>query len=148
METLPPATLSPELTARVQAITRSAYAHWAGNCTQEQKDKALADQEKFKTDPEHNAAKMAKFNDTWNSADANQDGLLDLAEFKVYMAATREHMANMGTFAGERPGGDEETYAVCNESNPDREGIALAEYMGVMGIMAVEMAKIKAEEGQ
>ena len=43
METLPPATLSPELTARVQAITRSAYAHWAGNCTQEQKDKALAD---------------------------------------------------------------------------------------------------------
>ena len=91
---------------------------------------------------------MAKFNDTWNSADANQDGLLDLAEFKVYMAATREHMANMGTFAGERPGGDEETYAVCNESNPDREGIALAEYMGVMGHMAVEMAKIKAEEGQ
>ncbi len=91
---------------------------------------------------------MAKFNDMWNSADANQDGLLDLAEFKVYMTATREHMASQGHFAGERPGGDEKTYAVCNESNPDREGVAMAEYLGVMGIMAVEMAKIKAENGQ
>ena len=145
-EQLQPAELSPELNARVVACARASYSHWKAGCTPEQEAKGKADHEKFKSDPEHGAKEMARVQADWTAADANADGLLDLAEFKAYQASQRAHLEANGTYSGEREGGDEETYNICNDSNPATNGVSFAEYMGIMGIFMVEMAKIGAEE--
>ena len=145
MEALEPAALSPELMERVVACARAGYQHWSDGCTAEHKQKGLDDHEKFKNDPNFGASELARVTAAWNAADANADGLLDLDEFKVYMASQRAHLESTGTFGGERPGSDEETYNIVNESNPATQGCTMAEYMGVMGHFMTEMAKLQAE---
>ena len=36
-------------------------------------------------------------------------------------------------------------YAICNDSNPDRQGIAYSEYLGSIGVFMQKFAEIKAE---
>ncbi len=147
-EQLVPAQLSEELKARAVACARASYAHWVAGCSAEQKAKGKADHEQFKNDPEVGAREMARVQNDWTTADANADGLLDLAEFKVYQAAQRTNLEKNNTYAGEREGGDEETYNTCNGANPATNGVSFADYMGVMGVFMAEMAKMQAEEAQ
>ena len=52
-------------------------------------------------------AQMAKLAAAWSAADADQDGLLNPAEWRVYVDSSRKTRAEEGQFVGAAPMYDE-----------------------------------------
>ena len=52
-------------------------------------------------------AHMAKLTAAWSAADADQDGLLNPAEWRVYVDSSRKTRAEEGQFVGAAPMYDE-----------------------------------------
>jgi len=52
-------------------------------------------------------AHMAKLTAAWNAADADQDGLLNPAEWRVYVDSSRKTRGEEGQFVGAAPKYDE-----------------------------------------
>lgn len=76
-----------DIKARVHALTDSETQWYIDNTTAEQRATAVAAMDGFRNDPETKAAKMAQFKQWWTDADADQDGLLNKAEFLNYRKA-------------------------------------------------------------
>ena len=131
---LPANTFSPELTARIEAIAQEGYDDWNCNSSAEQKAVGFAWDEKFMSDQEFGAAEMAKSAEMWGASDANADGLLDEAECKVFSQKQREYAASTGNYAQEKDGYVSKLYAICNDVNPATPAVAMADYLGVMGV--------------
>ena len=66
--------------------TRAAeqYQSWKETATPEQRAKGLETLNKYKNDPDFRAQTMADLAQIWTESDANQDGKLDLAEYRVW----------------------------------------------------------------
>ena len=76
---------------------------------------------------------MTMMSDSFTAADANQDGLLDRAEYGVWMASMKAAAEERGTFEDARPETVEKGYQLCNTVNPDTDGVSLADFWKLTG---------------
>ena len=78
-------TLAPELVAKIETLAAAHYADIKANATAEQLNTFWARQERFNKDAEFKAETMTRLTNIYNESDADQDGKLNLAEFKAFM---------------------------------------------------------------
>ena len=57
---------------------------------------------------------MAKAAEIFGQADANGDGVLDVAEYETYMQLNNAEAEREGTWKDERPGRAAQVYALAN----------------------------------
>ena len=76
--------LSQELINRIQAKATVHYDDMKANATAEQMTAYWALVERVRSDEEFKAGFMAKLMTQWSEADANNDGKLDLEEFRAF----------------------------------------------------------------
>ena len=72
------------------------YNEWKSTATEEQKASGLAWMNRYKTDEAFRTEHKNKMTVLWNEADADSDGVLNLAEYKVFDAAMRKFKVDAG----------------------------------------------------
>ena len=90
---------------------------------------------------------MEAANKMWTDADADADGRLNLAEFKVYRAAGMERAKAAGRAQEDRPNASEELYAILNDISNEAEGVSKEEYYGAIGHMMKHMVAYEQQKG-
>ena len=120
------------------------YNEWKAGATAEQKASGMEKLERYKTDETFRTAHMAKMQQAWDDADANNDGKLDLAEYRVFDAAMRA----MKTADGEWHESDhaEANYGIGN-SLSEGDGITMAEMRQAMAPWLAKFEELKAADG-
>jgi hypothetical protein len=88
---------------------------------------------------------MAKVNAQWAAADANNDGKLDLAEWKVFSQASRKAEADEGNWV-DQDDRAEETYAAFNQMS-EGDGFTIAEMFTCYGPWIAKFEELKAAAG-
>ena len=83
---LPQATLD-----MINTRATDQYNEWKTTATEEQRQAGLAMMQRYKTDETFKAEHTENMMKTWNDADADGDGKLNLAEYKVFDAAMRKY---------------------------------------------------------
>ena len=78
--------MTPETIQLIKDHTMEVYNYHEANATEANKAKAKELNDKFTTDPSYGASEMEVMNTLWAEADLNQDGRLDLEEFRAFMA--------------------------------------------------------------
>ena len=112
--------------------------------TEEQNAKNAELRKAFMTDENAKKEMMEEMQATFTAADTNNDGLLDLAEFKDFRSKSEANNTARGGFNPTMSEEDiEAAYNIHNSGNPDKDGVALADIFANMGVM---MATAK-EEG-
>ena len=76
--------ISAELQTAIDADSTEVYQLWKTTCTEEQKAAALSQMTEFLNNPDFKAQKMARQTELFTQADANNDGVLDAAEYATY----------------------------------------------------------------
>ena len=71
---------------RIDARVRAQYTAYKETSTEAHKAAAAEALTKYTTDPEFKNTHMAKMTASWTAADADGDGRLNLAEYKVWEA--------------------------------------------------------------
>merc|ERR1712010_4355 len=141
---------APALPARtldlITSRATSQFNEWKTSLTDEQK---VAEMEKIRNlwnGPNFNAEFMAKQAQLFNEADANQDGKLNLAEYKVWEGKMRDQARENGTWF-EADDHTEENYNVCN-SIGDGDGFTHAELLQIMGAWMPIFESLKVTNSQ
>ncbi len=82
--------LSEALTAEINEFSEGIWNHYISSRTEEQYAADNEKTKKFFGDEEYKNSMMAKMAETFNNADANNDGLLNREEFQVYGDALKQ----------------------------------------------------------
>ena len=129
----------------IRTRATSQYNEWKTSATAEQKAGGIERMNKMKNEPEFRAEMMGKMTQMWNEADANQDGKLDLAEYKNWQASMDALAVERGDW---RESGDhsEENYNLCNQIG-EGDGITQAEMFSIMGPWMKIFEELKAADG-
>ena len=118
------------------------------NCTAEQQA-AYWDGVKKMQDPlnsEFRDARYAQMQETWDAADADQDGRLNAAEFRVFAEADKKIRADKG-YAVEATDDIDDMYRVMNTVT-EGEGCVMMDYQVVLGNATLKMIAMKQAAGQ
>ena len=102
---------------------------------------------KFMSDEEFKNTEMAAFNETFNSSDANGDGLLNRDEYIVCTKASEAKEAERGGWV---MGDDEYTgrfYAAANMITPGTDGVSMADMMTAIGVIMAKSEELKQAAG-
>ena len=102
------------------------YNEWKTTATEEQKQSGLEKLQRYKTDEAFKTEHLNKMAQAFTDADADGDGMLNLAEYRVFDAAMRK----MKVDAGEWHESDhaEENWNIGNSLSDD-DGVTMAELM-------------------
>ena len=102
------------------------YNEWKTTATEEQKQSGLEKLQRYKTDEAFKTEHLKKMAQAFTDADADGDGMLNLAEYRVFDAAMRK----MKVDAGEWHESDhaEENWNIGNSLSDD-DGVTMAELM-------------------
>ena len=120
------------------------YNAWKTTATPEQKQGGMERLEKYRNDPAMKAEMHAKMTQMWTDADADQDGKLNLAEYRVWQG----NMDAMAIERGDwRESGDhmEENYNISNMIS-EGDGVTMAEMFMVMGPWMAKFEELKAAD--
>ena len=119
-EAIPQATLD-----MISARATAQYNEWKTTATEEQKQSGLAMMQRYKTDEAFRTEHQNRMAQTWADADADGDGMLNLAEYRVFDAAMRKYKVD----AGEWHESDhaEENWNIANSLNAATDGVTMAE---------------------
>ena len=118
------------------------------NCPAEQQA-AYWDGVKKMQDPlnsEFRDARYAQMQETWDAADADQDGRLNAAEFRVFAEADKKIRADKG-YAVEATDDIDDMYRVMNTVT-EGEGCVSMDYKVVLGNATLKMIAMKQAAGQ
>ena len=85
----------------------------------------------------------AKLKAAWDAADANQDGLLSLDEFRVWGEGQKRLRREDGFYV-DADSRVEETYAMLNAITEGTDGITLDDFYLLMGPYSQKWADLKA----
>ena len=94
------AELAPALLEQIKTYSTARYNEFAANATAEQKASHWEFEDKMR-DPlvsEFRDAQIAKMTAAWSAADANQDGLLNLDEWRVWYEGVRKTRGEEGYY--------------------------------------------------
>ena len=72
------------------------YNEWKNGATEEQKASGLAMLQRYKTDEAFRTEHQGRMATAWTDADADGDGMLNLAEYRVFDAAMRKFKVDAG----------------------------------------------------
>lgn len=134
--------------AQIQQIAETRYNEMVANATAEQQATFWEAIQKMQ-DPlnsEFRDARYALMEETWNAADADQDGRLNAEEFRVFYEADKKIRADKGFY----PGGTddcEQMYSVMNIVT-EGEGCVLMDFKVVLGSATLKMMAMKQAAGQ
>ena len=140
--------LSAELEAAINVRVADVYAHWKATCTPEMDAKDQEELQRVKIDAVYRMEKIQKLLSGFNEADVDRDHLLSLDEYKVWYQGTVEEQKAEGKFADERESQAVLNFAIMNQVNPDKDGIAIADFLKVMRVWSIEWQRLKAAPGQ
>ena len=98
----PPA-LSEALVAAIQADAAITYNLWKTESTEEQKAKGLEHLEKMTNDEAYRNERMTMYTGFFAQADANNDGVLDAAEYETVVRLGNEYGVSDGQWVDTRP---------------------------------------------
>ncbi len=85
--------MTPETIQLIKDHTMEVYNYHKANATAENKAKAQELNDKFANDPAFGASEMEAVGKIWAACDLNQDGRLDLEEFRAFSAQTNARSA-------------------------------------------------------
>jgi len=80
--------------------------------------------------------------ETWNAADADQDGMLNSAEFGVFYESDKKVRADNGLHISENDDRDQ-IYAIANKITEGTEGLKLMDYYTVLGRVTMKILDLK-----
>ena len=136
--------MNEEQTAQFKAIVKEGFDWWMLKATPEVKAAGVAQQEQYKNDPEFAASEGAKVATAFTEADADANGLLNLAEYEVFIAKMIENDRARGSSVEPCPGIVAKMHAhfIAVSGNPD--GVSLEQFFQGMGAWMAEMNELKA----
>ena len=141
---------SPAFPARtldlITARATSQYNEWKAALTDEQKATEMDKLRTLWNGPNFNAEFTAKQAQIFSDSDANQDGKLDLAEYKVWEGKMRAQACENGTWF-EAEDHSDENYNVCN-SIGDGDGVTHDQLLQIMAVWMPKFESLKATENQ
>ena len=89
---------------------------------------------------------MAKMDKAWNDADANQDGMLDLAEYRVFYATLKAISVEEGNYV-DAEDLSEEQYNILNSISADGDGVSRGDLRAFMGPYQAKWQELKQQAG-
>ena len=139
--------LSAELKAAFDAHATDGFNFWKDNSTPEQRAVGAAELDRFATDEEFKNGMTAFMATAFAEADADNDGLLNAAEYAVFLKRVQNDGASRGNFEDDRPETPAAQWALLNQITPGAEGITMSDFfVGVGTMMALNM-EMKAAAG-
>ena len=115
-------------------------AAWEASFTEEEKAKGAEFEATLRTDPEAAMAFQQEINDTFAACDANNDGLLDRAEFAAFVTASNQNGVNRGLKNRETT---EEfmdmVYPAFNGFNEATDGVSKGEILTILQYLNAHM---------
>ena len=136
-------TLPEALDARLTAQVNDALQHWAANATEEEKQVDRAFMASMQESPEAMQKMMTEASADFAAADANGDGVLDLAEYTVFHNGQIATWKARGHFVDEREDQIAATFGILDDFNGETQGISEADYMAMMGIWMAKFEALK-----
>ena len=136
-------TLPAELEARLTAQVTENLQYWQATATEEEK---VVDREfmaSMQESPEAMQKMMAEATADFGTADANGDGVLDLAEYTVFHNGQLATWRARGHFVDDRPEQVGLTFGILDDFNTETQGISLADYLTMMGVWMSKFEALK-----
>ena len=139
--------IDPAIMADIDIMAKAEFDFWKDNATPEQRAAGVAEMERWTNDPEFAAAEGEKMQKFFTESDVNNDGRLDLAEYRVFISKLQADGASRGQFVDNPPGSDEQGYNIMNRLDPANDGITMAEFGMIMEISVAKSQELKAAAG-
>ena len=129
---------------QINEKTTRQYAEWKANATEEQKTSSLAKMQRFQTDEAFKNQYMERINKAFTDADADGDGRLNLAEYRVFDATIRA----LKTAEGEWHESDhaEENWNIGNQLS-EGDGVSQEDLRAFSAPCAAKFNELKAADG-
>ena len=89
---------------------------------------------------------MARITADFQASDADGDGRLNLAEYKVYMEKQMENARELGTYVEPAAGHWDREYALYNQIVGGEEGFTFGESLALIGRTLGVVRELKAAE--
>ena len=130
---IPQMELSEEQTAALVQIATDGYNNWKAKATAENKTAADTRMQNMHGNPEYMQVEIARLQADFDSSDADGNGRLNAAEFKVYQEKQMANSQTVGMYVEPLEGLWDREYALYNEITGGEEGFSFGEYMGLIG---------------
>ena len=135
-----------EMTAAIEADAIESYNTWKTNSTEGERAAGLAYLEQMANE-EFKNQKMAEYTKMFSDADANGDGVLDEAEFRVFMAATAVYARAEGHFVDDSEAKIVRSFALAQRVTPGVDGISMSDMFAPMAMYHAKFNELKAADG-
>ena len=89
---------------------------------------------------------MVKMGQAWSDADENQDGKLDLAEYRKFYCAIKAINEAEGVWV-EQDDRAEDFYTILNTISSEEEGVSRADLRAYMGTWNAKWEELRAADG-
>ena len=90
---------------------------------------------------------MAEYTKMFSDADANGDGVLDEAEYRVWMAAATAKGRSEGHFVDDSEEKIARTFALANRVTPGVDGISMSDMFAPMALYHAKFNELKTADG-
>ena len=139
-----PAALEAKLTAQVT----DALQHWEATATESEKQIDKDFMATMQESPDAMNKMMAEASANFARADANGDGVLDLAEYTTFHNGQIDTWRARGHFVDAREDKIATTFQIFDEYNTETQGISEADYLTMMGIWIEKFEVLKQKQAQ
>ena len=136
-------TLPEALEAKLTATVTEALQYWKQTATEAEKEVDRAFMASMAESPEAMQKMMAEASADFARADANGDGVLDLAEYTTFHNGQIETWRARGHFVDAREDQIGKTFEILDEFNTETQGISEADYLTMMGIWMGKFEALK-----
>ena len=139
--------MDPEVVNMMNALAVESFNKWKDTSTDAQKQVALEGLAKFSTDEEYKNTEMAVFNQQFQDADVNNDGVLDRDEYIVFTKVAEAREAARGGWIMDDDEYTGRFYVAANAVTPGTDGVSMADMMQAIGVVMAKSQELKAAAG-
>ena len=135
-----------EMTAAIEADAIESYNTWKNNSTEGERAAGLAYLEQMANE-EFKNQKMAEYTKMFSDADANGDGVLDEAEFRVFMAASTAKARQEGHYVDDSEEKIVRSFGLAQRVTPGVDGASMSDMFAPMALYHAKFNELKAADG-